>query len=76
MHLLDLKGICVSTGSACTSEKDKPSHVLMAIGLSKQQAQSAIRISYGRYNTIDEVGIIVPAICNAYSKILSVKSLW
>lgn len=76
MHLLDLKGICVSTGSACTSGKDKPSHVLMAIGLSKQQAQSAIRISYGRYNTIDEVGIIVPAICNAYSKILSVKSLW
>jgi cysteine desulfurase len=73
MHLLDLKGICVSTSSACTSGKDKPSHVLMALGLTEQQAKSAIRISYGRYNNMDEVEIIVATICNAYDKILAAK---
>ena len=74
MHLLDLHGICVSTSSACTSGKDKPSHVLMAIGLSEQQAKSAIRISYGRYNNLDEVETSVATICKAYNKILAVKS--
>ena len=69
MHLLDLKGVCISTSSACNSGKDEPSHVLLALGLSEQQAKSAIRISYGRYNTIDEVDIIVSVICDAYAKI-------
>jgi len=73
MHLLDLKGICVSTSSACTSGKDKPSHVLMALGLTERQAKSAIRISYGRYNNIDEVEAIVTTICDAYNKILAAK---
>jgi cysteine desulfurase len=70
MHLLDLKGICVSTSSACTSGKDEPSHVLLALGLSEQQAKSAIRISYGRYNTADEAKVIVKAVCGAYAKII------
>lgn len=70
MHLLDLKGICVSTSSACTSGKNKPSHVLLALGLSEQQAKSAIRISYGRYNTAAEVEKVIIAVCNACSKIL------
>ena len=73
MHLLDLKGIFVSTSSACTSGNDKPSHVLMALGLTDQQAKSAIRISYGRYNNINEVETIVASICNAYNKILAAK---
>lgn len=69
MHLLDLKGICVSTSSACNSGKNEPSHVLLALGLSEQQAKSSIRISYGRYNTIKEAEKIVEAISAAYSKI-------
>ena len=69
MHLLDLKGICISTGSACTSGKDKPSHVLMALGLSEKQAKSTIRISYGKDNTIQEVECIIDTICYAYEKI-------
>ena len=73
IHLLDLKGIYVSTSSACTSGNDKPSHVLMALGLTEQQAKSAIRISYGRYNNINEVETIVATICNAYNKILAAK---
>jgi cysteine desulfurase len=69
MHLLDLKGVCVSTSSACTSGKDEPSHVLLALGLSEQQAKSAIRISYGRYNTTGEVKNIIEVVCDAYGKI-------
>lgn len=73
MHLLDLKGIFVSTSSACTSGSDKPSHVLTALGLTEQQAKSAIRISYGRYNNKNEVETIVATICNAYNKIITAK---
>lgn len=74
MHLMDLKGICVSTGSACTSGKEEPSHVLMALGISEEQANSAIRISYGRYNTVQEVDTIIDVICSGYLKILGAKS--
>jgi cysteine desulfurase len=70
MHLLDLKGVCVSTSSACSSGKDDPSHVLLALGLTEQQAKSAIRISYGKYNCEDEVGKVVTAVCGAYEKIV------
>lgn len=70
MHLLDLKGVCLSTSSACTSGKDEPSHVLLALGLTEQQAKSAIRISYGKYNCSDEVGKVVTAVCDAYEKIV------
>jgi cysteine desulfurase len=69
MYLLDLKGICVSTSSACTSGKNESSHVLMALGLSEKQAKSAIRISYGRYNTMQEVESVIAAICEANDKI-------
>lgn len=71
LHLLDLKGICVSTSSACNSGQQEPSHVLLAIGLSEEQAKSSIRISYGKYNTIDEVEKIIYSITDAYSKILA-----
>lgn len=71
MHMLDLKGICVSTSSACNSGKDEPSHVLLALGLSEKQAKSSIRISYGKYNTIDEVEKIVRTIADAYTKIVA-----
>jgi cysteine desulfurase len=69
MHLLDLKDVCISTSSACTSGKNEPSHVLVAIGLSESQAKSSIRISYGRYNTDEDVNTIIRAICTAYNKI-------
>ena len=69
MNLLDLNGICVSTSSACTVGNGNPSHVLLALGLTERQARSAIRISYGRYNTTDDVKKIVEAINNAYKRI-------
>jgi cysteine desulfurase len=75
MHQLDLIGICISTSSACTSFNNEPSHVLLALGLSEQQAKSSIRISYGRYNTVGEAEEIVSAISYAYGKIVPNKAV-
>lgn len=52
---LDLKGIAVSSGSACTSGSVQPSHVLIAMGRDEAMTKTAIRFSFGKYTTIDEV---------------------
>lgn len=70
MHLLDLKGVYVSTSSACSSGKEEPSHVLLVLGLTEQEARSAIRISYGKYYDSDEVIKVVTVIHDAYKKIV------
>lgn len=69
MNLLNWKGICVSTSSACNSGENEPSHVLIALGLNEKQATSAIRISYGRFNIAEEAKIVATAICDVYDKI-------
>ena len=53
--LLDLEPLCVATGSACNSKSSEPSYVLRALGRSDLLAQSAIRFSFGRPTTADEV---------------------
>ncbi|MDZ7718078.1 MAG: cysteine desulfurase family protein [Balneolaceae bacterium] len=52
---LDIEGICVSNGSACTSGATEPSHVLSGIGLSQERCNSSIRISFGKHNTKKEI---------------------
>ena len=56
---LDNVGICVSSGSACNSEEISPSHVLSAIGLNEKEAKSALRVSFGEFNTKKEVDYLV-----------------
>ena len=60
--LLDQRGICVSTGSACASGSNNPSHVLLAIGRNSNQAKSSIRISLAYYTTIEEIDYMIDAI--------------
>jgi len=52
---LDSKGVCVSAGSACRSHESEPSHVLLGIGLTPDEARDSIRVSFSILNTIDEV---------------------
>ncbi len=58
-NLLDLKGIAVSTGSACSSGSREPSHVLMAMGLGPEQAQSTVRFSFATDNTREQIDYVV-----------------
>jgi cysteine desulfurase len=60
--LLDLKGIAVSGGSACTSGTHKPSHVLLALGYDAKSALGAVRVSFGRENTLNDVEKFVAAL--------------
>lgn len=62
MHRLDLKGIMVSTGSACDSVKNQTSHVIKALGVPDEYAYGTIRISLGKENTEDEIEEIFIAI--------------
>jgi len=57
--MLDMKGICVSSGSACSSGGLSPSHVLKAIGLEDNLAKGSLRISYGKNNTLEDAKLIV-----------------
>lgn len=55
LFLLDMKGIAVSTGSACSAGAVKQSHVLTAMGLDLSRVKSAVRFTFGKYNTAEEV---------------------
>lgn len=56
---LDIKGICASSGSACTTGSTEPSHVLIAIGLDSDLANGALRVSFGEDNTLEDVDYLV-----------------
>ncbi|HBY59424.1 MAG TPA: cysteine desulfurase NifS [Solibacterales bacterium] len=70
---LDLRGFCVSSGAACSSGAIEPSHVLTAIGLSKQDARSAVRFSLGHANGEQQVDALIGAVeeCAAHLRRLS-----
>ncbi len=59
---LDLKGMCVSTGSACSSGSIEPSPALLAMGRTREEARSSIRFSFGRYNTEEEIDALSDAV--------------
>jgi cysteine desulfurase len=62
---LDLKGFCVSSGSACSSGAVEPSHVLLALGMPKQHAKSSVRFSLGAGNTPGQVDELINAVADA-----------
>ena len=66
---LDLKGIAVSTGAACSSGAVEPSHVLTAIGLPADQARASIRFSLGRHTTESEINYALEAVPSAVAQL-------
>ena len=55
LYKLDLQGVCIAVGSACASASVKPSHVLLAMGLTETEARESVRISFGKGNTKEDV---------------------
>lgn len=73
---LDLKGICASSGSACTSGSLDPSHVLLAIGLPHEIAHGSLRITIGKYNTKEEVDYLLNNLEEIVSRLRNMSPLW
>jgi cysteine desulfurase len=73
--LLALDGIAVSSGSACTSEKREPSHVLKAMGVSDTMAQTSLRFGLGRFNTESEIDAVVERVAQAVERLREISPL-
>lgn len=66
---LDMRQMAVSTGAACSSGSLEPSHVLLAMGLTRDEARSSIRFSFGRYNTAAEIEALADAVVESVGKL-------
>jgi cysteine desulfurase len=73
---LDMHGICVSTGSACTSGSLEPSHVLTAMGLSAEIAHGSVRFSLGRDNTQEEIDYVLEVLPNVVNRLRAMSPLY
>lgn len=69
LMLLDQKGICASAGSACTAGSIEPSHVLLSIGLDKDEANSSIRLTIGEKTSEEEVNYVINSLKEIVEKI-------
>ncbi len=73
---MDLKGVSVSTGAACSSGAIEPSHVLTAMGLSGDEARGSIRFSLGKQNTAEEVEYVLGMVPEVVSKLREISPVW
>ena len=74
--LLDSKGVCASSGSACTSGSLDPSHVLLGIGLPPAVANGSLRLSIGEYNTMEEIDHIIEVVPGIVEYLRSISPVW
>ncbi len=74
--LLDMQGVCASSGSACTSGSLDPSHVLLSIGLPHEIAHGSLRISLSDYNTKEEIDYILEILPGIINKLREMSPLW
>ncbi|MEE9583583.1 MAG: aminotransferase class V-fold PLP-dependent enzyme, partial [Dehalococcoidales bacterium] len=72
---LDLEGICVSTGSACSSTSLEPSHVLLAMGLPPEQAHGSLRFTLGKWTTEDEIERVLAVLPGIVAKLRAMSPL-
>ena len=74
--MLDLCGICASSGSACTSGSLDPSHVLLALGLKHEVAHGSLRITFNEFNTVEDVDYILEKLPPIIERLRSMSPLW
>lgn len=74
--MLDMKGICASSGSACTSGSLDPSHVLLSLGLPHEVAHGSVRLSLGDCNTEEDVDYILEMLPPIIERLRSISPLW
>jgi len=72
---LDVAGICVSTGSACSTGDPEPSHVLLAMGVSPREAQGSIRVSLGRETSESDITAAVRALADTVARLRRISSV-
>src|SRR5579864_2030649 len=73
---LDLKGLSVSTGAACSSGAIEPSHVLLAMGLSQERARGSLRLSLGKQTTNDEVDFAIQVIPETVARLREISPVY
>jgi len=73
---LDLKGVAVSTGAACSSGAIEPSHVLTAMGLSGDQARASLRFSLGKQNTADDVDLLLSVLTETVARLRELSPVY
>lgn len=71
--IVKLKGVALSTGSACTSAKTEPSHVIEALGFGAERAHSAIRVSVGRFNDDEQIEVAVKRLLAAVHQLQTIN---
>ena len=74
--MLDAKGICASSGSACTSGSLDPSHVLLSLGLPHEVAHGSLRLSIGEYNTMEEIDHICQVVPQVVEYLRNMSPVW
>ena len=72
---LDLEGICASTGSACSSESEEPSHVLLALGIPADEARGSLRFTLGKWTTEEEIERVLEVLPRIVAKLRAMSPL-
>lgn len=72
VHALSTQGICVSSGSACSTHSKNLSRALLAFGVPEREVECSLRISFSRYNTTDDVDALIEALGNAMERIVRI----
>ncbi len=74
--IMGVKGIAVSSGSACTSASLEPSYVLRALGRSDELAHSSLRMTIGRFTTVEEIDYVIATLTDRVAKLRDLSPLW
>jgi cysteine desulfurase len=74
--IMGIKGIAVSSGSACTSASLEPSYVLRALGRSDELAHSSLRMTIGRFTTVEEIDYVITTLKDRVARLRELSPLW